>query len=130
MKTVHLHRLGLGIANLILVGPAMAVAIVGPNGTIAQGRNVVVAAPAPAGNDSTAPVLSNGRIDAVNRATGQLVISGKTVDLHDTRLRVIGPSGRAEAGVGALRTGMEVRFALDPTSSAPDRKIVLIYIER
>ena len=120
-------------AVLSLTGAqAMAMAVAGPNGTVAQGRRIVHAAPA---TPSTAAAdkphdLSTGQIETVNLGKAQVVISGKTMALHPGSLRVVTPSGQIDSSASSLRKGMNVRFALDPASKAVERPIVLMYIEK
>lgn len=73
--------------------------------------------------------LINGVVQAVDVKQRTLTLARKSVALHPTGLRIIQPTGRIDANVGALRPGMHIRFALEPTASA-ERAIVLIYIDR
>ena len=115
------------VMALSMAEPACAVAVGGRDGTPAQGRRQVQAAPAEAG--SPALTLARGRIESIDHGKGQIVMAGKAVALHPTQLRVFGPSGQSESGATALRKGMALRFALDPASKSVERPIVLIYID-
>ena len=115
------------VMALSMADPACAVAVGGRDGTPAQGRRQVQAAPAEAG--SPALTLARGRIESIDHGRGQIVMAGKAVALHPTQLRVFGPSGQSEPGASALRKGMAMRFALDPASKSVERPIVLIYID-
>lgn len=135
MKTMMLHPtrrallLALACGAPLAAQEALAMAVAGGQTAGTPSPTVVRAAPAlPA---SAAPTLdvSRGTLEAVNLGKRQVVIAGRTVDLHPTRLKVVGPGGRNEPGASALRKGMVVRFALDPTSKAVNRPIVLVYID-
>ncbi len=118
------------LAGLAALAPVQAMVIAGPEGSRAQGRQMVAvdrAAPASAAHGVG---LSRGVIESVHPGKSVVGIAGQLVELHPDKLRVIGTHGRQESGPGVLRKGMPVRFALDPAGRAGEQKIVLIYIER
>ena len=116
---------------------AQAVVLAGPGGTAEQGRRLVQAEPAP-GAAQPALVLVQARIEAVDPAGRWLRLQGQTVALHPSALRIVGTGGVVVPGVQSLRPGQNIRFALAPEPavpagqappSAPERPIVLIYLE-
>ena len=125
-------------------GVAAAVAVSGTDGTADQGRRTVIAAPAN-GVDAPALTLVAARIDAVDLKAGTLTLRGIAVPLHPTALRILGSGGQSLGGPASLRTGMQVRFGLEPEAAAsaaarapvaaasrgepPLRRIVLIYVD-
>lgn len=117
---------------MLAAAEASAVAVAGPEGTAVQGRRIVFAAPTtPATPADNKPLdLSAGQIETVNLGKSEVVIAGKVIALHPGRLRVIGPNGQVQSSAVDLRKGMNVRFALDPASTAVERPIVLVYIEQ
>ena len=115
------------LAALLAIGlhPAGATAVAGPGGTADQGRRIVPAAPAVP--DGPALELIAAVIDEVQLDRGQIIVRGKPVALHPTRLKVLYLGQNASAA--ALRPGQSVRFALDAEPSGA-RRIVLIQIDR
>jgi len=130
----------------VLAGPASAVAVAGPGGTAEQGRRLVVASPAPGATAATLDLVS-ARLEAVDLGANTITLRGQRVPLHATQLRVLGAAGQT-LGPRSLRAGQAVRLALEPaapppaesasanssaatgaTTSAPARRIVLIYID-
>jgi hypothetical protein len=105
--------------------PGNATAVAGPGGTADQGRRIVHATPA--APDAPALELISAVIDAVQPERGQIVVRGKPVPLHPTRLKVLYNGQSASAS--ALAAGQSVRFALDADAAGP-RRIVLIHIDR
>jgi hypothetical protein len=137
---------GLTSTLLVLAGSVSAAAVAGPGGTAEQGRRQVSAAPV-AGAVAATLELVAGRIEAVDAKAGTVTLRGAVLPLH-AALKVLGPGGQALGGVGALRRGMVVRFALElPPSAAAGadaatisraaasaaargaRRIVLIYVD-
>ncbi len=129
MKSQHIRYAWLASACLGLGDPAFALAIAGPDGTRAQGSSMVQ--DAPAGIASAVPTLelSRGQIESLHPGRSVVGIAGRQVEFDPDKLRVVGADGRMERGVGALRKGMNVRFALEPKLTAIERRIVLIYID-
>ncbi|MDT7834247.1 hypothetical protein [Aquabacterium sp. OR-4] len=118
------------LAGSLLALPLAAQAILqdGPGGTLEQGRRTVLSAPAPAAASATLELVG-ARLDALNLATGRVVVNGRSATLHPTALRVFGPAGQPMSGASALAAGQTLRFALEP-GTAPERRIVLIFIDR
>ena len=110
---------------LIPLQPCGATAVAGPDGTAAQGRRIVFAAPTV--RDAAAIELIAAVIDELRLDRGEIVVRGKPVPLHPTQLKVL-RDGQT-AGVAALRPGQAVHFALDAEASGP-RRIILIQIDR
>ncbi len=125
-----IRRLAIALAAALPLA-AQAVLLAGPGGTAEQGRRTVLPTPGAAAPAVAAPALDlvSARLDAVDSATGRVLIRGRLVPLHPQALRVIGPGGQAMAGAASLAAGQAVRFALEP-GNAPERRIVLIYIDR
>jgi len=122
------------VCSLAMTGACGATTLAGPAG--ASGVRVStlpIAAAAERGpaqtGASTQPSLDliTGVVQAVDVKQRTLKLGGRTVGLHPTKLRIVQPTGHAEADIGALRPGMHIRFALEPTAAA-ERAIVLIYI--
>ncbi|MBL0090752.1 MAG: hypothetical protein IPP44_30320 [Ideonella sp.] len=109
--------------------PALAIAVRSPKGGIGPSAKVI---DAPAASAAAAPSmdLARGRIEAVDPSKRQLVIAGRKVEWHASKLRIIAAGGHGQASTSALRKGAQIRFALDPNSTAVDRPIVLIYIDQ
>lgn len=128
MKNRTLMMAGLTVLIAAWTGPAAAVAIAGPNGTAAQGKKTVVAAPA-LRNTGNELELINGVVTDVDVKKHTVTVGGQVVGVHPHRLRVLGPNGTAIGNLSAVRSGARVRFALDP-AARDDRRIVLIYIDQ
>ena len=107
---------------------ALGALVAGPDGTAAQGRRLVVAAPVPGVNGAAALAVQTGLIDAVDVAQRQVVLNGRAVAL-DPALRVVAGGQSLGPDVRVLRAGQQIRFARQ-AGDAPDRPIVLIYIDR
>lgn len=114
---------------LLLAPAAQAVLVAGPGGSAEQGRRIVLPSPAEPAASTPALDLVAARLDAVNVAAGRVVVNGRSVTLHPSALRVIGPGGQALGGAAALSAGQQVRFALEPGTAA-ERRIVLVFIDR
>ena len=125
-KLVSAGALLLGLAGAT---PALATMVAGPGGAPAPAPHGTRAAPAAATRNTPTLDLVTAVVQAVDLKKGTVTLGGKAVGLHPTQLRVIGTGGRAEAGASALRPGMRIRFALEPSTTAV-RRLVLVYIER
>ena len=131
MMTIRKHlRLAL-LACVCLPSWANAMIATGPgDGSVARaaepGKSVIVAAPTSANGPTVEWVTAV--IDGLQLARGEITLRGKPVALHPTRLRVLTSDGR-RGELAMLHVGQAIRFALDD-APAPDRRIVLIQIER
>ena len=114
----------LGALAAISPHPCGAMAVAGPGGGADPGQRIVHAAPAVA--DAQTLELISAVIDEVQSDRGQIVVRGKPVALHPTRLKVL--QGGQSASAAALRPGQSVRFALD-TEPSGTRSIVHIQID-
>lgn len=136
MTPTHPAAWAAGLLLAALAGPVVAVAVTGPSGTAAQGRRLVLAAPAAGAVANTLDLVA-ARIEAVDLAAGSITVRGQQVPLQAGGLRVLGRGGQ-QLDPRSLRAGQAVRLALDPavpgrvasgTAPAPARRIVLIYID-
>jgi hypothetical protein len=125
-RLIGIGLLGLGLAGATTGATAAMVAGQGSAGAPVQ-RSLTAAPVVPA--TAATVELVGGVIEAVDATRLTLTLRGKPVALHDTRLQVLDAGGHSVGGVSSLRPGLRIRFALEP-GQAPDRRIVLIYIDR
>lgn len=125
-----MNRLATGLVVVVALahGSAAATAVSGQGTAAEAGRRAAQSAPAVSADTPTIELVG-AVIEAVSADRRRIVVRGRSVALHPSRLRVI--VGGQPADVGTLRAGQRVRFALEPSSSKSSEppRIVLIQIE-
>ena len=111
---------------MIAAGPGVGPGVGLGAGAADLSKQVVIAAPTATGGPTVEWVAAV--IGGLQLARGEITLRGKPVALHPTRLRVLTSDGR-RGELAMLHVGQAIRFALDD-APAPDRRIVLIQIER
>lgn len=130
----HLARVGLSLCMVMgtTTGTWATQAVAGRGTPLAAETPRVTTKPAgaPAVSGSQAPTLDlvRGTVVSVDVARATLVLEGQTVRWHPTQLKVFNAVTGAVGHVTQLQRGMAIRFALEP-GAAPDRRIVLMYLE-
>lgn len=114
------------LALVITPAGALATAVAGPGGVAEQGRRSAVAAPAVSAEVQTLELVS-AVIDAVAADRSKIVVRGRAVGLHPSRLRVT--VGGQPADVGTLRAGQHVRFALEPRPPKSNEPPRIVFIQ-
>lgn len=117
---------------LAMAPPVQAARVAGPEGNADRQVRQANAAPADPGAAAGTMALASGVLGQVDAAAQRVTLNGHPVLLHPTGLRVLSSQGQPLGGVAALRSGMVVRFALEPAGgrAEAERRIVLIYVDR
>lgn len=123
-----MNRLLCVICLLAVSGPGLAIK---PTGTAPATPNV--APPKPADLQSAksdrddSSGLRKGTIEAVSTGGGTFQVYGQRLTFNAKQVKVFGRDGRP-SNIYALRTGVRVRFALDPADPLR-RRVALIYVD-